>query len=312
VTIRAEDVTKSTPFLEFGNDAGNFGGTVTMNQPNARLSHLVMDGLRNGIGMSGAGTSVDHVTVENTVFRGIDSNGSGVTVGPGVILSQNGSGLHFEGGSLTVLGGAGADHTSLSNNRMYGLWVHGTGTVTLNGSAIDPAHPDVSDIDADNNAVTGVFFDYGMGGVEAVVLHGLHASGNGSGIYVPDGSGGVDLSVRGSFLGDNTGSAVALPGQAPSYPLPSVFDFGALAGSDNGRNVFASPNQASASNTNAAICFSSFVPVASPIQIDAVGNVFGAIDCAIGGTLTRSATCSGQVDIGGLQEGGVIDVEHCK
>lgn len=77
VTIRAEDVTKNTPFLEFGNDAGNFGGTVTMNQPNARLSHLVMDGLRNGIGMSGAGTSVDHVTVENTVFRGIDSNGSG-------------------------------------------------------------------------------------------------------------------------------------------------------------------------------------------------------------------------------------------
>jgi hypothetical protein len=207
--------------------------------------------------------------------------------------------VQFLQGSLTILGGHGAEHTSFTGNRIGGLWLHGSGMVTVAGTDIDPNQPDVNDVDMDGNG-RGVTFDYAFGGTESVTIRGLHATGNIVGIQAIRDS--EVLSVRGSYLADNTQSAVWF--SAGGIPPASTLDLGEPAG-DLGRNVFAVDKQAATVNTQGALCLN------GAGHVMAAGNLFGAIDCGVGGQLTYSASCSGQVDIGGVTLGTTIDVSHC-
>ncbi len=310
MTIIPLDTTQNTPVFQ---SPTNLASYFELSYPGIRLSHLVLVGgkvTRHAVGINygATGAILDHMRASDFTLQGINSGASMVTIGPGVVVAHGGvGGLQVYGGSLTVLGGQGAEHTSITGNSFGGLWLHGSVEVRVAATDIDPNRPDVSDIDTDDNGAAGVVFDAagdGYTGTETVTIRGLHSTGSPVGIRA-DGPSTQILIVRGSYLADNTQSAVRLS----SSPLaaPSTFDFGAPGGTDPGRNVFESPKQPATVNTQGAIC------LATAGQVLAAGNVFGATDCAVGGTLSHSATCASQVDIGGLVPGSSsIDVSHCR
>jgi hypothetical protein len=73
-------------------------------------------------------------------------------IGPGVVVrGSSGAGLHVFGYDdvVTITGGQGADHTSFVQNE-YGIWAYDS-SVNIQGTSIDPANPDASDVDVDDN-----------------------------------------------------------------------------------------------------------------------------------------------------------------
>jgi len=315
VTVVPEDTTKNAPIFR----GSGYGTCFESFARGIRLSHLVLDGnqkMGTGVDVSGntlsdAGDAstviLDHLKVTDFVLKGITLGGEGVTLGPGLTVANCPGAVEFRGGSLTVLGGHGEDHTSFTGARIGGLWVHGAGSVTVAGADIDPAHPDVSDIDTDNNSGSGVFMEYAQGGTtEVVSVRGLHSTGNMIGIRA-EGFPVEHVTVRSSYLANNTQSAVTFPGLG-NGPEPSTLDLGSAVGPDWGRNVFSAIGQTAAVNTQGGLC------LAGAAHVLAAGNIFGAKDCAVGGTLTFSTTCGSQVDIGGLEPdaGTSIDLRSCK
>jgi hypothetical protein len=87
---------------------------------------------------------------------------------------------------------------------------------------------------------------------------------------------------------------------------PTIFDLGNEAVGDPGQN-FSAPTRLTV-NTHGTICLNSNASVL------AAGNLWGSIDCADGGTLLISPTCSGPVDVGGVapDAGTTIDVSNCQ
>jgi hypothetical protein len=288
VTIAAEDPTQNTPIISTASSLT----TVQFEGDGWRLSHVNVTCNTNGTsGVSGGGGTVDHVTMEGC-FVGLSSGVGQLTVGPGVTLQGNQYG--FEGGDAVILGGAGVDHTSISDNQVYGIRVFSslTTTVDVRGRDIPPGSPGENDIAIDGNDV-GIFADSGA----TLNVRGLHATGNVTGIL----SSGT-LKVRGSFLADNARSAISVSVQAGA-----TVDLGQPGAQDPGRNVLAVANQSSAVNAQGALCASGQTN-AAPIR--AAGNIFGASDCATGGALTTAATCTHQVDVAGAPLG-AIDVSGC-
>jgi hypothetical protein len=290
VTITAEDATKNTPTVEVDGTSNPPCGSARtcgffLSNPNARLSHFTVNyqGMTgtNGIMIASPGTvTIDHVTIQN--FRGTENEGifvqipngaSGIpTIGPGVVVRGSaGSGLHvFLGANVTITGGQGADHTSFSQNS-WGITVEARASVNITGTAIDPSDPGTSDVDVDNNIQNGLLLNASGTGVVTNTVHGLHAAGNGStGILC-----GLPLKLRGSYVGEN-GAVTNNPGGI--VVGAATCDLGNPVGPDYGRNTLVG-------NTGWAVCND------SGQTIPAAGNIFGSIDCAVGGKLDPSVTC---------------------
>jgi hypothetical protein len=294
VTITAEDTTKNTPTVEVGvspatsNPAFSAGNLCApscargfyLDRPNARLSHLVLDdpGLTvrdYAIAIASAGTvTIDHVTVQNFVGDGIIVYAPAVatpTIGPGVVVHGcAGAGIHsFADNVVTILGGAGADHTSFTQNE-YGIWMYYS-SIDIQGTAISQANPDASDVDVDDNEI-GLLLSPPSGSGTATV-RGLHAVGNTDGGILC----GLSLTLRGSYIANNKAQA-GFAGGFEVYGSGSM-DLGNPAGPDYGRNIFVG-------NTGGDICGAS---AQQPVL--AAGNIFGTTDCAVGGKLDPSVTC---------------------
>jgi|HubBroStandDraft_1064217.scaffolds.fasta_scaffold04028_2 uncharacterized protein DUF1565 len=353
VTIIADDTSKNLPTLQIPageaepstKEGGADGFAVfALTNPNCRVSFLIVDGNQSrtaqGFEIASQADSIDHVTIENmnsgiTVLNtgrgsGLEGGVGGVgsfSVGPGVTVQNSlGDGLFVFGeSSVDIKGGRGLDHTSFSANGQMGIYVLDYSNVTIEGADIDPAHPDDSDVDTDNNGLAGLAIaQYGLGIEPTNVVRGLHASGNPTGIVVKPCN---QLTVRASFMGGNTQSGVYI-GPAPvgveggcSYNTKPVgrIDLGNPNGPDYGRNIFEGSDAGGGSNVNGAICLAlatstPSVGVSAWPTVLAAGNIFGKTDCAVGGTLLRAATCSSQVDIGGISpnSGNVIDVSNCE
>jgi uncharacterized protein DUF1565 len=299
VTILAEDTTKNTPTVEVSVTANVavvdpcFSAKIAgfcLTKPNVSLSHLSVSpsslppGFSYGILIlnPGGAVNVDHVTIENFDSDGIYVLGAApasavnlnLTVGPGFTAHGNGSaGLHVYSGTATIVGGAGAEHTSFTQNR-FGIWAENTGAVNVQGAAIDPANPDVNDVDVDDNSGNGLLLNGDFAGVNLPTVSrvmGLHVKGNGSSGSDEWGAGIVGLGplvLRGSYVANNGAGIIVDKGQNGAADV----DLGNQVGPDYGRNAFVS-------NTSWAICNQ------SRLLLPAAGNIFGTVDCSVGGKL---------------------------
>lgn len=285
---------------------------------------------REGISLTGAGWHLSHVVVacDGVGFRGVDNHGGGgamdhvvvegcghgfvsavgqVAVGPGVQIRRNTWGFKITGGTAIVTGGAGAEHTSFSDNKTMGIWIHGGGTVSgsptrvqIDARNVTTDAPDVNDVSVEGS-MYGVYFDLGP---EVFDVRGLRVTGNGLGIFVPGGP--VTMKVRGSFLANNARSALRL--STAALLAESVIDLGRPGGTDDGGNTFEVPGQASAVNAEGTLCIDP--PGAGFAGLLAVGNIFGRTDCRHGGAVTRAATCESQVGVAGAGAN-AADVSGC-
>ncbi len=129
----------------------------------------------------------------------------------------------------------------------------------------------------------------------SVDIRGLHASGNAIGLDI-NGLSALHLKLRDSYLADNVQSAI--------LSEDATLDLGDAVGPDFGNNVFEAPHPTAMNNVHAALCLD------TGTQGSAVGNLFGNVDCRVGGTLKRSAACSAGVDIGGSASA-LTDVSNC-
>jgi len=301
VTIIAEDTTKEVPTIEVSPTASAIkdnalaesaglslpAGSVVglyLAGAGARLTYLTIQGpgqepsdRSEGIIMGAGGEEVDHVTVQN--FLGLlgaiavgvqrDADAGSPVVGPGVVVDGNGqSGLYVNNGQAIVKGGQGPEHTSFRHNN-FGIYLWG-GTVDVEGTEIDPVTPDVSDVDVDVNGIGLNSMDNDS--TPSSVVRGLHVQGN-SGYGLLYGS---PLVLRGSYIANNAMGGVIVEGNG--------LDLGNPAGPDYGRNIFVG-------NTGGDICGQGEHPVL------AVGNIFGTVDCAVGGKLDPSVTCGDTIDV---------------
>jgi hypothetical protein len=298
VTIIAEDTTKNTPsilvaavpeptgaFSQADNaypcsSAGGCAYGFFLESANTHLSHLAVDG--QGISGQGrailvtnsASVSADHVTVQNFVGTfadimvnvlnsGADAQAAGgLVLGPGVVVRANtgssvSGALVVRGGTATIVGGQGADHTSFQGSE-EGIWVRETGAVDIEGTPIDPAAPDVSDIDVDG---AGLFLEEG-GPPLLSTVRGLHIAHAGLGVQAAR-----NLTMRASYVADNQFGLEIVQSAVVDLGNPS----------DYGRNIFVN-------NGNFDIC-----PDNGTL---AVGNIFGNVDCANGGKLDSARLCN--------------------
>jgi hypothetical protein len=188
-----------------------------------------------------------------------------------------------------------------------GVWLHGGGlggpttTLLVRGEDIDPAHPDDADVFVDDNML-GVYFDAGP---EAMVARGLHATGNQTGIQVPEGE--ASISLRASNLSRSTSSAILVNTGVANVPS-MILDFGADALTDPGKNLFSRPGHPAGASAQGTICAQAHN--AGAPRIRAAGNLFGDVDCRSGGVLKTAITCGGQVDVA-IPDLAAIDLRGC-
>jgi hypothetical protein len=319
VTITAADTAKNTPTVDVGlapitlvGGAG-CGGLCARGfylfQPNARLSHLVVNDQSPtdsdyGIVIESPGTvTIDHVTVQNfgmgfsegihvSLAPSLAPNANDTpAIGPGVVVRDGvvGVGLDIETGTVTITGGQGPEHTSFTGYQT-GIWVRNQAAVDIRGTPISPNSPDVSDVDVDNNTGSGLLMSVvPADGPSPPVstVSGLHAVGNG-----PSGLGGIETErpviLRGSYIADNMVYGVWVSATAG-------VDLGNPVGPDYGRNIFVG-------NVGGDICNG----LGSPPLL-ATGNVFGTIDCSVGGKLSP-AVLGNTADCG---DATTINVSNC-
>ena len=186
-----------------------------------RLSHLDIrcDGPSTGVENSGGDGALDHATIDGCARgHGFFSERGRVTVGPGVTILGNRFGIKVEDGSARHPGGRRRrPHVDSSSNQTYGVWLHGLTmaqtSADFEGRDISPSAPDQNDIATDDNG-TAIELETGQ---LTLVVRGLHATGNGTGIK----GSATTMKVRGSFLANNLLSAI------PSRrPIGSTVDLG--------------------------------------------------------------------------------------
>jgi hypothetical protein len=297
VTITAEDTTKNAPLVlvaatsmpggAFGVVAAATCGAASSQCPygfylpnsNTRLTHLIIDGQSlpgRGRGILAVGgvpsVGLDHVTVQHfgasaigiIVGGGGAPSTSGPTLGPGVVVRESSEGLHVRFGRARVLGGHGSDHSSFTANGT-GIWVEAAASIDIEGTNIDPAQPDTSDVDVDANSGVGLLLNPSGPAGTMNTVRGLHVGAN-QAVGIDSG---LPLTLRGSYVGGNAFGGIHVERSGP----PGV-DMGNPVGPDFGRNIFVG-------NMQGDIC--GYYSEQQPVL--AAGNIFGAIDCAVGGKL---------------------------
>jgi hypothetical protein len=289
VTISAIDVAEPSPTLAVPETVRSgfiFSGDGW------RLSHLAITCVKNSpsspVNVYGAG-QLDHVSVDGCAV-GAQISGGAVVVGPGFVARGNNRGIYVGNAKVTLVGGQGADHTSLTGNTRFGAWLRGNAgaeaRLQVSGADTTPATTAASNVDFDANGEAGIYLELGP---TVLDMTGAHISENPTGLRANAGP--AKITVRHTFLANNRLSAVSFG--TSFWTATDAVSFDSAAGQAWGHNVFSVPNQAATMNTEGALC----VPPASPLRITAAGNVFGAIDCAAGGVLRRTAACTSQVDV---------------
>jgi hypothetical protein len=332
VVIRASNLHGSAPVLlvppgQTGLVADDSGITVTLliidgQNHQATTGIAIYGGPATGQLEGGAPdlftSSLDNVTIENTLGPAmVIGPAPGQTTSPGnvglsaTVLTGSGtqaapaSGLSLSGlASVGITGGRGAQHSSFGGNTQYGILVTGGASIGTEGT-IDPA-PDNNDIDADGNAMAGVWIaqDPTRQGLALNTVSGLHASKNPVGIHVTAGS---LLQLRSSYVGDNARAGIVVATAGTPVDDLTTIDLGTRHADDFGQNVLLAPGSSST-----GLCMQVGPNVRTLV---AAGNIFGAVDCgADGGTLRRSTNCNGNADIGGLNPSDLttVDVSLCK
>jgi hypothetical protein len=320
VTIVAQDPSQNLPIIR-GPNLPPLPSGFALSQPGVVLSALVIEG--GGITAQGSAGALDHVTVQHctgagiVVSGGLGADGAGIpgslTIGPGVVVRDNSTwGLFVYGYSrATVRGGRGRDHTSFNGNRA-GIVVRDVSLIEIQGTFIDPAHPDASDVDTDDNLGAGLAIGpYGLTQAPKTpsLVVGLHSSGNLQGIELKPCA---RVRIRGCYSGKNQNSSVFVATDLPEIGDgcandPGAIDLGDPTGPDYGRNIF------QGSSAQATICLASPSTLVFA-KVLAAGNVINMTDCAVGGRLSWAPNCYGPGDIGGPPSGGgaIIDVSSCK
>jgi hypothetical protein len=284
VTITAAD--PSGPAPRFSPSVS--GTAIDVQGARVHLARFTLDcvgGSFVGIEVEKGDISIDHMTITGCKHAVYHLTGA-ATLGPGLHVHDTMYGVKINGGTATIVGGRGAERTTIEHNQLFGIWLHGSTPQTsliIRAAAVALDAPDQAEVQVLDNDV-GVFFDASP---ISAVIHGARIDANQSGILM---NGGPSLELRGSYLASNVSTAITAPSS-----LAGTIDLGASA-ADPGRNVFGAPNQTGTLNKPSALCFTG--PAAAK-KVPAIGNVFGAVDCANGGALTQASTCSGHVDIGG-------------
>lgn len=273
------------------------GTAIDVQGARVHLARFTLDcvgGSFVGIEVEKGDISIDHLTI-TACKHAIHHLMGAATLGPGLRVHDTMYGVKINGGTATIVGGRGAERTTIEHNQLFGIWLHGSTLQTalnIRAAAVAPNAPEEAEVQVLDNNV-GVFFDASP---ISAVIHGARIDANQSGILM---NGGPSLELRGSYLAGNVSTAITAPSD-----LASTIDLGTSA-ADPGRNVFGAPNQTGTLNKPSALCFTG--PAATK-KVPAVGNVFGAVDCASGGALTQYGACSGHVDIGGAT---LVDIGAC-
>jgi hypothetical protein len=155
----------------------------------------------------------------------------------------------------------------------------------------------VNDVDVDNNSGNGLWrYFTGANSPTVSRVVGLHVEGNGSSGSDEWGAGIVGLGplvLRGSYVANNAAGIVVDQDQNSGLYV----DLGNEVGPDYGRNVFVG-------NTSWAICN------LSRLLLPAAGNIFGTVDCSVGGKLAPAllGPQADSIDCGGSTS---VEVANC-
>ena len=307
--------------------AGQFAFNLT--RTNTGVSGFSIDGLIAGVRSALRGiqaqadpTFVENVTVKNMTDDGIRAqSGANLTVGPNVLSTLNGStttvksGLRATGsGRITVTVPAGAAPTVFSFNTQSGINVDATASCSINGV---PGLDGTGTVVSTANDFHGMQISQTPGGsglvnnVTGFVSwgNGIPTSSGGSGLRVLAGS---KLVLRNSVLLGNLHHGVVVSPNTSANPSTdiSTIDLGSIAGGNGGNIVQTDANP----NQDSGICLTLPSPVAPAVSqtLQARGNIFaGPVDCAVGGTLTKTSSCTNATNLGVTSAVQSIDVANC-
>jgi len=286
---------------------------------------ITIDGNGNSSGIAigsspGAGksTTISYVTIQNTGGNGISVTNGTLNILQGVTVTNAGStlkhhdGLYVSGGAVNIYVSGGQATTSFSNNSEHGIYVTGTGVLSLAGLPVtSPAPNGQGTVITNNNAFDGVEIFEGAGAAAQSLIQGLVAWGNTRhGVQL---FGGEKVKVRGSVLLNNKLNGLfvtAADTSAASNDLSGI-DLGTA--SDPGRNYLQS---SLGSNADLAGLCISMAASQGTLSLSAEGNIFsGPTDCLSStNTVARSTSCTNNVDIGVVPATGTtvtIDTATC-
>jgi hypothetical protein len=266
---------------------------------------------------STAASTITNVTVSGMLGDGIHVNGGVVTIGQGVVSTNNGiqpttragyqsPGLHVTGtGEAIINVPSGDTPTQFNANTAHGILVDQTGYIDLTGAVTNGAMG-TGTIQTNGNLPAGVWIQQTPGAnIPRNIITGLVSYQNtgGNGMRIVAGS---SVTVRSSAFLANAADGVIVSTYgtgATAVNDMSKIDLGDATG--NGDNTFQAPLGAG-NNGNAGLCIA---VAANAGVLSAVGNQFSAANCATtAATLTLNA--SGCGNSAARCAGGVCDLGY--
>ena len=275
----------------YGVVVGTGTGVTTMTGPilqNAAISGFVDDG----------------ILVENA---GVLQLGTGVSSTANGTPSARKAGLHVTGTGQALIRVASGDMPAhFDQNTNHGILVDTNGSIAVAG-VVTGGVSGTGTVTTNNNYAAGVWIEQTPGSPPLNSIDGLvsFANTNGAGMRIVAGS---NVQLRNSALVGNQGNGVIVSAGAAAAASNdiSMIDLGAGmdAGGTFGRNTLQEP-LGSGNNGGAGICLE--VKVNSG-TLRAEGNIFGAVDCAVGGGALKlnSGACGNAACTGGVCDLGVV------
>jgi hypothetical protein len=245
----------------------------------------------NGISVatgSTAASSISDITISGMLNDGIHVASGVITIGEGVVSTQNGiapttrngyqsPGLHVTGtGEAIITVPAGDTPTEFNANTAHGILVDQTGFIDVNGVVTNGA-AGTGTIQTNGNLPAGIWIQQTPGAtVPQNTITGVVSYGNtaGNGMRIVAGS---SIVVRNSAFLANSGDGVIISTYgtgATAVNDISKIDLGDIAA--NGANTFQAPLGAG-NNGNAGLCLA---VAANSGTLGAIGNQFSAANCA--------------------------------
>jgi hypothetical protein len=273
-----------------------------------------------GVSVQSAGASLSAVTIQNFLRDGIDvanvgGNPSALAVGAGVQSNGNRiDGLFVSGSSSAAITGSATAPTEFNSNTMHGIRVTGTGVITVTGT-VGATPPTGSTVMATGNGQAGVWVQ--TTSTTQSTITGLTSTGStaGNGIRIIPGS---NVKVRSSWvLGNSHGDGIHIENTGGgNVATVANIDLGTAASA--GANVVQSASGANP-NEGAGICLR--LPGGSAVALNARGNVFqNGANCGVAASVLKTAAnraCGNGADVGGTivafpgGAGDTIDVTMC-
>lgn len=286
ITLKTTTANNAAGFQLINNGSGIAGNPA---------APLTLDGVTQQAGIaiqvaptsSTVSTTVQNVTIQNTLGDAIRVTNGTLNIGAGVVVTGSANdGLHVTGGVANIVNSsAGNAQTSFSGNTQYGIEVGSTGSINVTGVAtLSGGAPTGSGtVVANTNAIAGLRINQtpGASGLLTNTITGLVTWQN-----TKDGArllGGSKVKVRGSvFGGSNDGLLIQNSGTSLDV---SGIDLGTA--SDFGKNWIQTPAGALGHNSNAGLCVNlGGTATGGPLQ--AAGN-----EMVTGSGVGSEVDCSG-------------------